>query len=255
MTLHVEVQGRGPALVLLHGWGLHGGVWEPLLPELTPRFTVHVVDLPGHGYSRGLAAPSTAEEMARPILASLPQPATWLGWSLGGIVALAAARLAPATVQRLALVGATPKFAQSPDWPHGMPLDTLRAFADELERDYRGVLLRFLSLQLGNGEAQRALLRTLRASLFSRGEPSVASLRAGLAILEDSDLRASLGEIAAPALVVHGARDRLVPVEAGEHLAAHLRRATLRRLEADGHAPFLSRPQEFARWLTEFGHE
>ena len=47
--LHVEVSGNGPPLVLLHGWAMHGGVFAPLVERLRSRFSLHVVDLPGHG--------------------------------------------------------------------------------------------------------------------------------------------------------------------------------------------------------------
>ena len=56
-ALHVEVVGHGPPLVLLHGWAMHGGVFAPLVARLRSRFTLHVVDLPGHGRSRDCALP------------------------------------------------------------------------------------------------------------------------------------------------------------------------------------------------------
>ena len=57
MSLHVEVAGDGPPLVLLHGWAMHGGVFAPLVERLAPRFTLHLVDLPGHGHSRDSGVP------------------------------------------------------------------------------------------------------------------------------------------------------------------------------------------------------
>ena len=54
MALHIEIVGDGPPLVLLHGWGLHGGVFAPLVDRLSDRFRMHLVDLPGHGYSLSL---------------------------------------------------------------------------------------------------------------------------------------------------------------------------------------------------------
>ncbi len=51
-ALHVEVIGRGPPLVLLHGWAMHGGVFAPLVERMQATRTLHIVDLPGHGDSR-----------------------------------------------------------------------------------------------------------------------------------------------------------------------------------------------------------
>src|SRR5690606_40237197 len=53
--------------------------------------------------------------------------AIWLGWSLGGLVALHAALDRPAQVRGLAMLCATPRFVAAPDWPHAMPAETLRS--------------------------------------------------------------------------------------------------------------------------------
>ena len=60
-ALHVEVVGKGPPLVLLHGWAMHGGAFAPLAERLAPRFTLHLVDLPGHGFSRDSGVPLRLE--------------------------------------------------------------------------------------------------------------------------------------------------------------------------------------------------
>ena len=57
MSVHVESVGRGRPLVMLHGWAMHSGLWFPLLPRLIERYRMHLVDLPGHGYSDALVAP------------------------------------------------------------------------------------------------------------------------------------------------------------------------------------------------------
>ena len=52
MSLHVEVTGQGKPLVMLHGWGMHGGIWGDTVRRLAQDFEVHNVDLPGHGASQ-----------------------------------------------------------------------------------------------------------------------------------------------------------------------------------------------------------
>jgi pimeloyl-[acyl-carrier protein] methyl ester esterase len=246
MMLWHERQGSGPDLVLVHGWGLHGGIWGDLPARLAQHFRVTTLDLPGHGRSRTDGESPSLDAFTDSVAELCPAPAIWLGWSLGGLIALQAALRHPHKVAKLVLIGTTPKFVQAPDWPHAMPVATFADFSRGLIQDYRATLLRFLSLQTGNSESARALLKQLRAGMFAHGEPQPEALAAGLAILEQTDLRARLAEIQVPALVVHGSYDRLVPAAAGEYLAAHLPQARLLRLEGAGHAPFLSHAAEFA---------
>jgi pimeloyl-[acyl-carrier protein] methyl ester esterase len=254
MSLYLDAIGSGPTIVLLHGWGMHGGVWAEFARELADNFRVLTPDLPGFGRSRvAWQAGADLPAMVDLIRDALPARATWVGWSLGGLLALAAARRAPDAVDRLVLIGATPRFVQGTDWPCAMAGETLHQFAVDLERDYHATLNRFLSLQVGSGE--RDLLRQLRAQLLEHGEPHPDALRAGLAILERTDLRGELSAIHAPALVLHGARDRLVPIAAGDHLARQLPCARLVTLETAGHVPFLSHPAPCLSAVREFLHE
>ncbi|MDH5511609.1 MAG: alpha/beta fold hydrolase, partial [Gammaproteobacteria bacterium] len=183
MTTYCEQSGDGPDVVLVHGWGSHGGVWTEIARDLSADYRVTVPDLPGHGRSSDFLPPAyTPEALAGEILPLLSGPAVWVGWSMGGLVALAAAQWHPRQVTRLVLVGATPKYVQSADWPHAMSPTVLDQFARNLEQDYTGTLERFLTLQMAAGE-NRDVLRRLRSEMFRYGEPPTAALRAGLRLL------------------------------------------------------------------------
>ena len=252
MSLHIERAGHGPAVVLLHGWGLHGGIWKGLADKLAGQFTVITVDLPGHGHSRATAMPEQLAAVADLVARVVDEPATWLGWSLGGLVALDGARRHPHKVMRLVLVDSTPRFVQHDDWQPAMPPDVFSQFAASLDKDYRATVLRFLSLQAGNDDEGRKLIKTLRGEIFARGEPEPQALAHGLALLEHSDLRRAVSGIAAPTLVIHGEHDRLVPPAAGAWLAGAMPHARLETLEGAGHAPFLSHPQRVLDALRGF---
>lgn len=253
MSIYYEQSGHGPDVVLVHGWGSHGRIWSEIAHALSADFRVTVPDLPGHGRSRDFAPEAfTPETMAQQIQDLLPGPAIWVGWSMGGLVVLAAAQQAAEAVSRLVLVNATPKYVQSPDWPHAMPPAVLEQFALNLEQDYAGTIERFLTLQTAGDD--RAVLRRLR-EIFRHGEPVTAALRAGLRLLMDQDRRAVLPGIATPALVVQGERDRLVPMDAARFLAQRLPRARLAPVPGAGHAPFLSHPELFLEKLKDFLHD
>lgn len=247
--MHIEVTGQGPPLVLLHGWGMHGGYFAPLAQHLRGRFTLHLVDLPGHGASRG-AARLALEATAAAVAERVPA-APWLGWSLGGLVALEAARTRPDQVQRLVMLCATPRFVRGPAWPRGMDPALLAGFAAGLERDPRATLERFLWLETRGSAQAREALEQLRRRLDERPPPAPAALRDGLALLADSDLTACLPTLAVPSLWIAGQRDRLVDWRAMQAAAALAPDAAFLRLPG-GHAPFLGHPAAVAAPVGDF---
>jgi pimeloyl-[acyl-carrier protein] methyl ester esterase len=250
MALHLEVVGQGPPLVLVHGWGLHGGVFAPLLDRLAGHYRLYLPDLPGHGYSRDDATPLTLQACVAELLARTP-PATWLGWSLGGLFALHAASVSP-QVRALALVAATPRFVRGQDWPHAVEASVFEQFGKDLEQDYRGTLERFLALDTTGSEHARAELRTLKENLYARGEPAPQALRQGLVLLEQSDLRAVLPELSIPSLWISGHRDRLVSPAAMREAAAMTPDSHYLDIAGGGHAPFLGHAEQVADEIRDF---
>lgn len=245
MSLHVERQGTGPDLALLHGWGLHGGAWKDVRDRLARRFTLHVVDLPGHG--RSAHAPVDAFDAAvERVAAALPRGAIVCGWSLGGLFAQ---RLAAShDVAALALVATTPCFTTRGDWPHAMKPATLAAFARGLHADRDRTLRDFVHLNALHGAHEREAVRALARELAT-APATLAALDASLAWLRDVDLRPLVPSLDVPAVVVHGARDALAPVEAGRWLATHLPRARAVELDDAAHLPFFTHPDAFVAAL------
>lgn len=256
-TLFADVTGRGPPLVLLHGFALHGGLFAPVLPALARTHRVHAVDLPGHGHTPEgeFTLDAVVADVAR-ALEVIGEPVTVLGWSLGGMVAQRLALSYPHLVERLVLVCTTPRFVTGVDWPHAMTPQTLARFGDELRVAYRVTLQRFLTLQVqGRGEGGvvgRDVLALLRDGLFARPTPSAPTLAAALGVLAGSDLRAEAARIAAPTLVVTGPRDALTPEPAGAWLAQAVPHARHVSIAGAAHAPFLSHPADFVSVLESF---
>lgn len=252
MSLHVDTQEQGEPLLLLHGWGMHGGLWGGVAEALAQNFTVHTLDLPGHGYSQEMGDAFTLDAVVSALSERFDTPLTLCGWSLGGMLAQHWAVRHPQQVRRLILVASTPCFAAREDWPHGMALETLAQFAGELEQNFAATLRRFLALQVRGSEGERELLASLRERLFSRGEPQLAALRGGLDILRDADLRAMLPRIAQPTLAIAGARDKLTPPQASRHIAASVPRGELVEIAGAAHAPFLSHGDEVVKHILAF---
>lgn len=250
--VHVEVQGRGPPLVLLHGWAMHGGVFAPLVARLRERFTLHVVDLPGHGHSRDSDVRLELDAGAAAIAAAVPV-APWCGWSLGGLFALHAAATRPQRVPALAMLCASPRFVRADDgWKYGVSAEIFRDFASGLRNDYAGTLERFVALEAFGSDHARDEMRSLRAELFARGEPAAQVLVDGLRLLETSDLRAVLPDLTVPSLWLAGRRDRLVDPRAMQASAALAPDAQCHVIPHAGHAPFLTHGDDVAAQLDAF---
>lgn len=250
MSLYCDRVGDGPDLVLVHGWGMNAAVWEALMPTLSQQYRVSVVELPGHGGSGAVVAADLAD-WARQVLAVAPPRAWWLGWSLGGQVALQAALDQPQRVAGLMLVGATPRFVQGDGWPCAMPVKTFHLFADALADDPNATLMRFLALQVSGAEHARETLKQLRAELAQRPAATTDGLAQGLELLLQTDLRARMAQLECPTHWLFGGRDTLVPSTLHDFLPGLLPKTTIDVIDGAGHAPFLSHPRESLAVLSQ----
>lgn len=245
-------------LVLLHGWAMSGRVWEAVTPALSAACRVHNLGLPGYGRiddrrptrDGTVDGQTVLDRWSDACLAAAPAGAIWLGWSLGALVVMNAALRSPGRLEAAVLVSATPKFTGEEDWRAGVAPGVMRGFLDALRTNDRRALKRFVMLQAGGSDDIRLARRTLMHSLAG-AEVDRTTLEAGLDVLEQVDLRARLGDIDLPVLVVHGAGDRVVPAAAGAWLASRVPSGELVSLDA-GHAPFATRPREFSEAVLEW---
>lgn len=249
--MQIAVRGSGTALVMIHGWAMDSGIFAPLAERLEKMFTLYLVDLPGHGYSGESAIALELDAVARHIATRTPR-AIWLGWSLGGLLALHAAQQWPAAVRGLVMVCASPRFVRGSDWPLGMDETVLSEFADALHHDCRGTLDRFLMLQAQGSGNTREQLRRMRNRLFAHGEPNPEKLRDGLSLLQKSDLRAGLGTLLAPSLWLAGRRDHLIDAQAIHSAAQSTPHSQFKLFENGGHAPFETHTDEVASAIENF---
>ncbi|WON73320.1 pimeloyl-ACP methyl ester esterase BioH [Nitrosospira sp. Is2] len=252
MSLYVESGGVGRDLVLLHGWAMHSGIWRDVRERLAQHFRLHLVDLPGHGFSSPHGTgpgQGMLEHTIQSIAKILPEDCILCGWSLGGQIAIELAKREQARVKKLALISTTPCFAKRDDWQWGMEAGTLQLFAVNLKRDYKGTLNRFLTLQISGGDDTTAVLARLRKSLFERGKPDEVALEVGLRHLLLSDMRGAIKSIAQPVLLIHGEKDVITHPGAAKWMNEHLPRSELIILNGCGHAPFLSYPDQFVEHM------
>jgi pimeloyl-[acyl-carrier protein] methyl ester esterase len=249
--LFVEQIGSGPSLTLLHGWGLNGAVWYSIRNTLAEHFTLHLIDLPGHGYSQHIPI-NTLSEAAEHVARVMPPRGHLLGFSLGGQFAITLACLVPDQIDKLILVSATPQFIANPDWPYGKKATALDQFATNLKTNYHATIREFLALQILNHPNQRATIAELQTAVSARGAPDLVHLTAGLELLKNNNLRDQVQKIRHKTLVIQGDRDALTSERAGQWLATQIPSSQYEMIAFATHAPFLSHRDIFLARMMQF---
>lgn len=233
--LALERFGAGRPLVALPGWGFRASLWRSACAWLGEGHCVHALDLPGHGGSPPLPAGACPTGL---LAQAAPPRAVWLGWSLGAQLALAFASLFPERVAALVLIAYTPRFTQAGAWPTAQPEAALVALRRGLERAPPQAWAEFAGV-CARGGGQRHALRQLRGQLASTAGPVVPDW--GLDWLAREDQR-DWPRPACPLLLLHGARDALVPAAAARAQAERWG-VDFAVLPGAGHAPLVSHPE------------
>lgn len=253
---HVQITGKGPNLVLLHGWGLHGGIWQTILPRLEQNFTVHNVDLPGFGKSKfkneDCESRYDISYLIEAVTQILPERCYLMGWSLGGVVATALARNLGGKIEKLITVSSSPCFVANESWSYGMDKQTLESFIGYLSEDFKATLNRFLMIQTMGSPTQKQDVAQLKETVFRYGLPSEKALSGGLQILHDVDLRQTIQKLSMPLLRIYGKLDTLVPVKSANLATELVPNSPVRIFKKSGHAPFLSESDEFVESVVDF---
>jgi pimeloyl-[acyl-carrier protein] methyl ester esterase len=249
--MHIKKIGQGKDLVLIHGWGMHSGIWEPIIDKFSNEYTLHLVDIPGMGKSH-VIDPYDLNHVVEVISESLPTSFDILGWSLGSLITLKMSLMYPEKIHRMVLVGGTPCFINQIDWSHGVDIRDFNDFANKLFKNYKSTMINFYTLQLMHSKNSKLLIKKLKQIDEAENPPDVKSLQLGLDILLKNDLRDDINKIDHQTLLIVGDMDRLTPKSASMWLESHMKKGQLKVIEGASHIPFLSHPDEFFRHLDQF---
>jgi pimeloyl-ACP methyl ester carboxylesterase len=258
LRLHYLAGGEGSPLVLVHGLGGSASNWIELAPLLARRFRLLVPDLAGHGRSEPLRSAATLDRFAEHVAALMEiehaGSAPVVGHSLGGTIALRLAVRRPEAVPGLVLAA-----------PAGITSSTNRfatlisimviARPGRLVSPLRGTVAAYASLRYSTfgwwqvSDPPALSARAVDGFLEGPGlHQDIAT--AGRALI-GYDPRLELEHVRCPALVLWGARDRLVPLEDGLDFARRLR-APLRAIADCGHLLIGERPEACVSAIDEF---
>lgn len=238
-----------PELVLLHGWGIGSDIWRPCLGYLRRHYHITLVDLPGFGRSEHVAY-RDCRSLLTHLLKHLPDRAIYMGFSMGGMLAVQAAHHFPERVLAVVTVASNACFVAHKHWPQAMARSDFSQFCAAVAQNPDKTLNRFLALQAKGCESAVDLLKQLHQWFGVLSGYKVA-LNDTLTLLASIDNERYLRTMPVPLLAMFGAHDALVPLAAAQRLQTLLvGQVTI--VDGASHVPFLSHPKACWQALEHF---
>lgn len=210
MTIHKTISGSGTDVVVIHGWSCDSRYMEPVVTELTKKYRVTNIDLPGCGKSLWDESIKNIHDIADLIKPYLPQNAIFVPWSFGGLVTISLASRYPEYVNRIVGFGTTPKFIADKNWL-GVPQPGFKAsFNAEIEKvGYKKFFQSFIDNEF-NLKIKPKEYYKVSELLQNGNDPDNAVLFSGVNICDASDLRSEFSKLNCEIDLIWGEKDQSV---------------------------------------------
>lgn len=246
--------GAGPAVVLLHGWGMNTRAWDDVIAHLCDQGRqVVAIDQRGCGQSDKDFADVSIEALGDDTVAVIEglglSSVVINGWSLGGAVAVDAAGKLGNKLAGLVLTGgATPRYTQAEGFPHGGTADDVAGTVAALRTDR----MNFLQGLYFDGVFAKPVSEFVKTQAWQLALQASPAADASLGALAHIDQRDTMAALQAPALVITGTEDGVVPADIARFAAELLPAGQLLEMPGCGHAPFIEDAPAYLSALNEF---
>jgi sigma-B regulation protein RsbQ len=240
----VEVRGVGSRpIVFAHGFGCDKSMWRFISPEFERDFKVVLFDHIGAGGSDLCAYDDIRHSKIEVCRELSLTNAIFVGHSVSAMIGVLAARKAPDLFSDLVLVGPSPRYIDDEGYVGGFTDAQISELLDFLDANHMGWSQTMAPVIMGNSD--RPELGEELTNSFCRTNPEIAKKFARVTFLSDN--RSDLSGLPTRALILQCSEDVIAPVSVGHYVHAQLPNSTLVILEATGHCPNLSAPDETAR--------
>jgi sigma-B regulation protein RsbQ len=247
-NVHVSGDPDGQPLVFAHGFGCDQHMWRHVAPRFEDRFKVVLFDHAGAGgaditaYDPGRYTSLNAyAQDVLDICRDLDlHEVVFVGHSVSAMIGVLAAAEDPSRFAKLVLVGPSPRYIDDGEYVGGFGEDDIDELLESLANNYLGWSSAMAPVIMAN--ADRPELGEELTESFCRTDPAIARQFASVTFLSDN--RTDLAAVAVPTLVLQCANDVIAPVAVGEYVAREMPNASLVVLDATGHCPNLSAPDE-----------
>ena len=255
-NVHVLGNPAGRPLLFSHGFGCSQEVWHTVAPRFLDDYKVVLFDHVGAGgsdlsaYDRGKY--DSLDGYASDVVEIVEQldltDVVFVAHSVSAMIAVIASKLAPGRFGALALVGPSPRYVNDGDYIGGFEPDAMNSLLDSLDLNYLGWSSVMAPAIMGN-PGRPELGDSLEAS-FCSIDPTIARQFARVTFLSDS--REELDGVTVPTLVLQCSEDVIAPLSTGTYVHNHIAGSTFVQLDATGHCPNLSAPEELSREIAAY---
>ena len=254
---NVNISGSGTrTMMFAHGFGCDQAMWEPVARKFEADFRVVLFDYVGHGRSdmsaysldRYSSLAGFADDVVE-IGASLDlENAIFVGHSVSAMIGALASLRAPGMFAELVMVGPSPRYIDDEEYRGGFSREQIDELLNFLADNHLGWSAAMAPVIMGNPD--RPELSARLENSFCSTDPEIARQFAKVTFLSDN--RADLPSVRARTLVLQCSNDIIAPVEVGEYVHSRLPNSQYKLLQACGHCPNLSAPEEVTAAIREF---
>ncbi|HEY6186935.1 MAG TPA: alpha/beta hydrolase [Pyrinomonadaceae bacterium] len=255
---NVKVFGKGTQPMLFaHGFGCDQNMWRFVTPAFEDDYKLVLFDYVGSGKSdlqaysaeRYGALQGYAQDVLDICAALDLSDVIFVGHSVSGVVGMLASIREPERFARLILVAPSPCYINDPpDYVGGFDRADIEGLFDLMEKNYIG-WANFLAPVVMKNEERPELTRELEES-FCSTDPQIARRFAEATFFSDN--RGDLPKVNVPSFIMQCSEDAIAPLEVGDYLRRNLAGSQLRVMEATGHCPQMSHPEETIRLIKEY---
>jgi len=254
VTVHGNPDGR--PMLFAHGFGCDQNMWRHVTPYFADDFRLVLFDHVGAGGSdltaydreRYSTLQGYADDVLQICSALDLRDVVFVGHSVSAMIGVLAAAAEPERFASLILVGPSPRYINDDGYVGGFEAEDIQDLLRSLESNYLGWSSAMAPVIMGRPD-QPELGEELTES-FCRTDPEIAQQFAQVTFTSDN--RADLAKVSIPTLVLQCSEDVIAPVSVGEYVRDAMPGATMVQLEATGHCPNLSAPEETASAMAAF---